>query len=142
MTGRTRAARKQGKGEFQIEMQNMWRKLPFFWGNKTKDARFAIASLTITSQRTNTANIIGEPRTYVASSEAATTQKILDIDCRGLDLVDFVPDVRLPLLSSLAFSSQSSVQLTFESHSGYLGSHRIIRRIGQFIQTVDFQGRV
>lgn len=50
-----------------------------------------VTELTIT-QKTHTASIIGGPKAYEAQ-EKQKGQKILEMDCRGLEFIEFKADV-------------------------------------------------
>lgn len=47
------------------------------------------------NQKTNSASVTAGPNTYEAD-EKRKGQKVLDFDCRGLELTEFKPDVRFP----------------------------------------------
>lgn len=54
----------------------------------------------LTIQKTHSATVTTGPNAYEAD-EKRKGQKIIDLDCRGLEFVEFKPDVRLRLSPSL-----------------------------------------
>lgn len=53
-------------------------------------------SLHCHPQKTHSASIISGPNTYEVQ-EKKTGQKIIEMDCRGLEFVEFKPDVSVPI---------------------------------------------
>src|SRR4051794_9938992 len=100
--------------------------------------------LTPTTQKTHSASILNAPKAYEAQ-EKRNSQKIIEMDCRGLEFVEFKPDVSdykreilchiltslpraigKPRLSSLPLPSQV---LTFSKASGMTMMRRRARRL-------------
>jgi hypothetical protein len=65
-------------------------------------------------QRTHSASILAAPKAYEAEAEGKKKgQKIIDIECRGLEFTEFKADVRPVLTPSFAWSSSGFLLMCF-----------------------------
>jgi hypothetical protein len=51
-----------------------------------------LSQLTSATQKTHSASILNAPKAYEAQ-EKRNSQKIIEMDCRGLEFIEFKPDV-------------------------------------------------
>ena len=88
VAGISRAAKGQGSLQLHVEMQGVQSHLAF--------PPLSILSADCLVQREHTATISSGPYPYGSRDGPNKPAQILQVDCRGLELVDFKPEVSLP----------------------------------------------